>query len=158
MSNIIKIYTDGSCHTQLRIGAWAALLLLDSEKIILSGVQEDTTHNHMELLAVIKSIEYLNEHFISFDQLEVYTDSQYVAGINDRREKLKGNNFITKSGNTIQNDDLIKKLILQIETNTITFVKVKAHQKAITIHNYNREVDKIVRAVLRESVSKSTTV
>jgi ribonuclease HI len=40
----IIIYTDGSCHTQQQIGAWSAIILVDDEKIILSGIETNTTH------------------------------------------------------------------------------------------------------------------
>jgi len=56
-----EIYTDGSCHTQLCIGAWASIILVDDKKIVLSGKEFNTTHNRMEILAVIKSIKYLTK-------------------------------------------------------------------------------------------------
>ena len=34
----IEIYTDGSCHTQICIGAWASIILIGDKKINLSGV------------------------------------------------------------------------------------------------------------------------
>ena len=34
----IQIFTDGSCHTQQRIGGWAAIIFLEDEKIELKGV------------------------------------------------------------------------------------------------------------------------
>ena len=58
--NEITIYTDGSCHAQKRIGAWAAIVIINIEKIVLKGVEINTTHNRMELMAVIKAIEYVN--------------------------------------------------------------------------------------------------
>mgnify|MGYP000595242266 CR=1 FL=1 len=33
----IQIFTDGSCHTQQRIGGWAAIIFLEDEKIELKG-------------------------------------------------------------------------------------------------------------------------
>ena len=47
--NSAEIYTDGSCHTQQCIGAWAAIILIDQQKIVLSGRENDTTHNRMEI-------------------------------------------------------------------------------------------------------------
>jgi ribonuclease HI len=62
-SLMAEIYTDGSCHTQLCIGAWAAIILIDEEKITLSGKDLDTTHNRMEILAVTEALEYLRLNF-----------------------------------------------------------------------------------------------
>ena len=57
--DLVEIYTDGSCHTQFLIGAWAAIIFISGEKIILSGIENYTTHNRMELMAVIKALEFI---------------------------------------------------------------------------------------------------
>ena len=56
---VIEIYTDGSCHSQQLIGAWAALVFINGEKTILKGTEKETTHNRMELLAVINAIKHV---------------------------------------------------------------------------------------------------
>ncbi len=110
----------------------------------------------MELLAAINAIEFASENNKGASLL-VYTDSQYVFRIPERKEKLKNNLFVTKKGNQIQNSDLVQKLIGQIETQNVTFVKIKAHQQReaakedIHVH-YNSEVDKLVRQIVREAV------
>jgi len=108
----------------------------------------------MELEAVIKAIEFTdNKH--NDTSLVVYTDSQYVHRIPERKEKLKHKNFLTNKGTPIQNVDLVKVLILLIESHSIEFIKVKAHQKPDGSLNYNAEVDKIAREMVRENVKKS---
>lgn len=158
----IEIYTDGSCHTTLCNGAWATLIFVNNEKILLKGEARETTHNRMELLAVINAIEFVDKKWTDV-ALIIYTDSQYVYRIMDRKEKLKANQFITHKGTSIQNCDLLKTLINQIENHTIEFVKVKAHQKiekyfsntSSNLHAvYNREVDMIVRQLVRERVKR----
>ena len=37
MNFLAEIYTDGSCHTQKCVGAWAAFILVQEQKIVLSG-------------------------------------------------------------------------------------------------------------------------
>lgn len=148
----IKIYTDGSCHTQLLIGAWAAIVFIDDEKVILKGTVTDTTHNRMELLGIINSVDYVNAKGCGGQLMEVYSDSQYAVNLLTRKERLKKNDFITKKGTPIQNVDLVKKLIELIETFNIKFVKVKAHQK--DGDEINREVDLIVRQLVRKAVIK----
>ena len=64
---LAEIYTDGSCHTQHKIGTWVAIILMDTEKKILSGTVKDTTHNRMELMAVVKAIEYIKIHLANTD-------------------------------------------------------------------------------------------
>ncbi len=151
-SRIIDIYTDGSCHTQHRIGAWASLLFTGQEKIVLTGNEADTTHNRMELTAVIKAIEYISKNFKGVAILNIFSDSQYVVGLTGRKEKLSAHQFITKKGNDIQNADLVKALLSLTECFEIEFIKVKAHQKKDETVNYNIEVDKLSRKLVREAV------
>ncbi|MCF6184409.1 MAG: ribonuclease HI [Bacteroidales bacterium] len=152
--NNITIYTDGSCHTQHKIGAWAAILLIGDEEIVLSGQKTETTHNRMELLSVIKAFEYIENHKFTGHKIIIKSDSQYVVGIQERKEKLKAADFITKKGNPIQNIDLVEQLIRYTETMNVQFIKVKAHLKKTDIRNYNREVDKLSRQIVRNYVRK----
>jgi len=153
-NSIIEIYTDGSCHTQQKNGGWAAIIFRNTEKIVLTGSERETTHNRMELLAVIKSIEYAIKEFNDFEKMIIYTDSQYVERIPLRTEKFISNNFKTKKGTLIQNIDLVQKLINLLDSTLVEFIKVKAHQKATNIPNYNREVDKLSRKLVREQLEK----
>ena len=148
----IKIYTDGSCHTQQKIGGWAAVILFGDKKIEIKGYELETTHNAMELLAVLKGVDFLGEKNIDFSKIEIISDSQYVVGILNRKEKLKQANFLTKKNNPIRNVKLVQQLIEKIETLPIVFTKVKAHQKKTQQINYNRVVDKLARSVVRELI------
>jgi len=148
----IEIYTDGSCHTQLLIGAWAAVVFIDEKKIVLKGTEKETTHNRMELLAVINAIEHIDSIGFNKEILNIFSDSQYVINLNSRKEKLQAKSFITNKGTPIQNLDLIQTLLKQIATHSINFVKVKAHQKPDGFENFNREVDMIVRKLVRENI------
>lgn len=148
----IVIYTDGSCNPQLKIGGWAAIIMYNNEKIIIQGKEFETTHNRMELLAVINSIKYVLTNFPNYNLLKIYTDSQYVVKLNERKEKLIHKNFITKKGNILNNSDLLSELIKFMELSNIEFIKVKAHQKPTHSENFNIEVDKIVRKIVRDNV------
>jgi len=154
---LIDIYTDGSCHTIHGIGAWAAIILAGHKKTQIKGEAQNTTHNRMELLAVIKAISFAVENYKDA-ALVIYTDSQYVFRIPERKEKLKQHHFQTKKGNLIQNSDLVQTLIDQIESYNIEFKKIKAHQKQLTanpdIHaSCNSLVDKLVRRMVRDAVN-----
>ena len=150
----IQIYTDGSCHTQQKIGGWAAIIFWENEKIELKGFIENTTHSAMEILAVLKALDSLvdKKNAITFTKIEIISDSQYVVRILNRKEKLKANNFLTKKNNPIRNVELVKKLIEKIETLPLFFTKIKAHQKATSEINYNRVVDKLAREQVRNQI------
>jgi hypothetical protein len=85
------IYTDGSCNTQLLVGAWVAIVLSGNVRKLLSGLEWNTTHNRMELTAVIKAIEYVRDHYDGLSSITICSDSQYVIGLQARKEK----NYIT---------------------------------------------------------------
>jgi ribonuclease HI len=150
----VQIYTDGSCHTQLRVGGWAAIILVGEEKKILTGKETDTTHNRMEILAVIRAIEFIRDHYKEVDAIKVFSDSQYVVGLTTRKEKLVGQGFNTRSGKEIQNIDLVKELLSLTETLPMEWMKVKAHQKKNELINYNLEVDRLSRKIVRENLER----
>jgi len=152
-SQLIEIYTDGSCNPKYRVGAWAALIFTNNHKHVLHGLEKETTHNRMEMLAVVNSIEYVMKEFPENKSIKIYTDSQYVVGIPTRAKKLISKRFTANSGNSIQNIDLVEKLIQLIESSNILLIKVKAHQKVSETVNYNREVDKLSRKIVRKELS-----
>ena len=152
--DMVEIYTDGSCHTQHLIGAWVAIIFIAGEKIILSGEELNTTHNRMELTAVIKSLQYLQQLNKKIILITIVTDSQYVTGLQEREQKFTAQKFETKKGNTISNLLLVKELLVLINCMPVNFVKIKAHQKKTAEVNYNIEADKLSRNIVRRAVKE----
>ncbi|PQJ09303.1 hypothetical protein CJD36_018820 [Flavipsychrobacter stenotrophus] len=148
----IVVYTDGSCHTQLLVGAWAAIIFKGSDRIVLSGVAHHTTHNRMELQSVIEALKYSADKYSGLT-VHIYTDSQYVVGLEGRREKLTKVAYKTNAGNEIQNVDLVKQLWSLQDQLSVKFTKVEAHLKKTELVNHNIEVDTIVRALLRSAIA-----
>ncbi len=158
MHSIIEIFTDGSCHTQQCVGAWASIILVNEQKVILSGSELETTHNRMEILAVIKSIHYVQENHKEIKTIHIVSDSQYVIGLVDREKKFIASNFKTKSGNDIRNSDLVIELLKLLKEFKVRFVKIKAHQKLSEATKYNIEVDKLSRAIVRTLVNNDVNL
>ncbi len=153
INHSIEIYTDGSCHTQLCVGAWASIILANEDVINLSGVVENTTHNRMEILAVIKALEFVLEKINHSNlKITVVSDSQYVVGLLHRRPKFILSDYKTKAGNDIRNKDLVLSLFNFTDNLNIDFVKIKAHQKPTGVINYNNEVDKLCRSLVRKNL------
>jgi ribonuclease HI len=149
----IIIYTDGSCDTAHKIGAWAALIFEGENKISLEGVIEDTTHQRMELVAVTEALKYSEKNY-SNQSVILYTDSQYVAELLSRKERLESSQFITKNKKELSNTDLIKNIYDQCTRMDVKFEKVKAHAAADKEANFNIEVDKRSRKLVRTEVRK----
>ena len=76
MNTPIQVYTDGSCHTQLEIGAWVAIIIIDHDKLLLSGLADNTTHHRMELMAVLKAMEWIVTNRNTRIDINVITESQ----------------------------------------------------------------------------------
>ena len=94
----ITLFCDGSSLGNPGAGGWGAILRFGDKEKELSGGEEYTTNNRMELLAVIEGLKALKEPcFVS-----VVSDSSYVVkGIN---EWLKG--WIKKEFKGVKNPDL----------------------------------------------------
>lgn len=153
--NNITIYTDGSCHTQHLVGSWVAIVLAGDEKIILQGKARNTTHHEMELLAVIKAIEYVYDQYAPQTALHIFSDSQYVTDLPRRKEKLQSAGFLVKKGTPVQHAELVKKLLLLLEQFPVLLTKIPSHQKNVAGHiNYNTEVDVLSRQLVREEIKK----
>ncbi len=150
----IKIFTDGSCHTQQCVGAWAAIVFINDTKTVLSNVEQNTTHNRMEIVAVIKAVEFIVEQHQAL-KIEVVSDSQYVVGLLNRKQKFESQNYLTKKGNDIRNVDLVKQLLSYTDKLQITFTKIKAHQQKTNQTQYNIEADLMCRRLVRLAVLKN---
>jgi ribonuclease HI len=151
----INIFTDGSCHTQKLIGAWVALIHVNGEKKILQGIEQHTTHHRMELIAVLKSMEFIKE-LHSAASVNIITDSQYVTGLISREHGLTAKNFMTKGGKKIANEDLLIRFYELLNLLDISFIKVKAHQQNADVPYGNREADILSRNLVRQAVQELT--
>lgn len=149
---LVTVYTDGSCNPVAGIGGWAAMLFVEDEKILLSGSQSGTTHQCMELTAAIKAIEHLQKLELQQADITIFTDSQYLVNLPQRRNKLIFSGMTTKSKPPIRNAALIRQIFEHLDAISIRFIKVKAHEKSGENANYNREVDKISRKIVRDFV------
>lgn len=152
MIPLAEIYTDGSCHTKVQIGAWVAIVLVGTEKHLLSGIVTDTTNNAMELTAVIKAVEFVKAQYPGINHIKIISDSQYVVGLIGRRENLVRLDYCSQKGKPLPNAALVKQLLQQAVAFDIGFVKIKAHQKVNQHTQYNIEADILARKLVRDAV------
>lgn len=147
----ITVFTDGSCHNQLKTGGWASIILVDKQKIILEGSEPGTTHQRMELIAVLESLLYIERSNQLDHPIIVYSDSQYVVDLTQRRERLTSSGFRTKKQNPIRNADLVQRLMNFMSLPQITFLKLKSHLKSSDAETLlNGEVDRRSRQMMRK--------
>ena len=70
----VTLYTDGACSGNPGPGGWGAILEYQGHEMELSGGEDTTTNNRMELTAVIEGLKALKEPCV----VELYSDSKYV--------------------------------------------------------------------------------
>ena len=70
----VTLYTDGACSGNPGPGGWGAILEYNGHRKELSGGEPDTTNNRMELTAVSRGLQALNQSCT----VELYSDSKYV--------------------------------------------------------------------------------
>ena len=135
---MIKIYTDGSCLNNPGDGGWAAIINTNGEVRKISGSVKDTTNNKMELMAPIKALQELKGN----EQIEIYTDSQYVRlGITDWVHKWIKNNWQTSKKEPVKNKELWIQLHELNNSSDVKWIWVKAHAGNVL----NEEVDLLAK-------------
>ena len=135
---MIKIYTDGSCVNNPGNGGWAAIINQNGEVKEISGSVKDTTNNKMELMAPIMALKQIKQN----DQIEIYTDSQYVRlGITEWVHKWIKNNWQTSKKEPVKNKDLWIQLYELTNQFEIKWIWVKAHAG----NALNEEVDLLAK-------------
>ena len=135
----VIIYTDGACTGNPGAGGYCAILSFKGIEKIVSGGENLTTNNRMELLAVIKGLEALKEPCI----VKLYSDSQYVvdAFIKDWITTWKNSGWKTAGKKEVKNRDLWERLLELLSIHTVEFIKVKGHSD----NENNNRCDKIAR-------------
>ena len=135
---MIKIYTDGSCLNNPGVGGWAAIININGEIKKISGSVKDTTNNKMELMAPIKALQEIKGN----EQIEIYTDSQYVRlGITDWVHKWIKNNWQTSKKESVKNKELWVQLYELNNLCDVKWIWVKAHAGNVL----NEEVDSLAK-------------
>ena len=75
----VEIYTDGACSGNPGRGGWGAIICDEFTRKEISGGEDNTTNNRMEMLAAIRALQKINEEKICEDgEVLIFTDSQYL--------------------------------------------------------------------------------
>lgn len=134
----VTIYSDGGADPNPGRGGWAAILRQGDREKILTGHEEQTTNNRMELTAAIRALQALRQP----SQVEFYTDSQYLRlGITEWIEGWAANDWQRKGGKAIANVDLWQTLWSLAQDHEIEWHWVRGHSG----HAFNERVDELAR-------------
>lgn len=135
----VKIYTDGSCLTNPGRGGYATLLIYDEQTIEMSGGEDNTTNNRMEVMAAIVGLEALKEPH----EVELYSDSAYLVNCFKQRwfQRWYSHGWKTADGKPVKNKDLWMRLFDSMAGHKIKFLKVKGHSD----NELNNKCDELAR-------------
>ena len=135
----IEVFTDGACSGNPGAGGWGVILRYGEIEKELSGGEENTTNNRMELTAVIEALKALKKEC----DITIYTDSRYVMdGVQEWMPNWKLNGWkTTHKKSPVKNVELWQILDSLLSKHKIKWVWVKGHNG----HPENERVDKLAR-------------
>lgn len=133
----VEIYTDGACRGNPGNGGWGAILVYRETERELSGGEETTTNNRMELTAVIEALSALKEPC----DVTLTSDSKYVidALTEGWAVSWRARGWKKADKSPALNPDLWEKLLTLTETHRMHYVWVKGHDG----HPYNERCDRL---------------
>ena len=139
MATRVEIFTDGACSGNPGAGGWGAILRYKDVEKELSGGEDQTTNNRMELMAVIEALSALKRPC----NISLYTDSKYVmSGITEWMPNWKQNGWRTANKKqAVKNVDLWQRLDELTQQHEIRWIWVKGHNG----HAENERCDALAR-------------
>jgi len=138
---IVEIFTDGACRGNPGPGGWGAVLRYGRHEKHLSGAEEQTTNNRMELTAVIKSLAHLKKGCA----VRIVTDSQYVhLGITKWFVNWQRNGWKNSQKEPVKNQDLWQELALETRRHRVEWRWIKGHSG----HAENELADELARMAI----------
>lgn len=134
----INLYSDGSSLGNPGPGGWGTILEYNGNEKELSGPQENTTNNQMELKGVIEGLKALNSPCI----VNIVSDSTYVVkGINEWLDSWVKNNWRTAGKKPVKNLELWQEYLEVSKKHKINAKWVKGHAG----HEHNERCDILAR-------------
>jgi len=139
----VVMYTDGACSGNPGPGGWGAILIEAGRERELSGGENPTTNQRMELTAPIEGLRALEGP----RQVAIYSDSAYVINcFRDRwYERWRKNGWLSSKKKPVENRDLWEVLIALVEQHDVTWHKVAGHSG----DPLNDRADALARAAIR---------
>ena len=137
------IYTDGACSGNPGPGGWGAVILNEEKKDTnISGKEQSTTNNRMELMAPIMALRKVKKA----STIIIYTDSIYLKnGITTWIKNWEKNGWKNANKKPVKNKDLWVTLNELSKEHVINWKWVKAHAG----NKYNEIADKLATEAIR---------
>ena len=141
----VTFITDGACSGNPGPGGWCVIIKKDDKVNEFFGGDLETTNNKMELTAVIKGFENLNDA----SEVLVKTDSTYVInGITKWLPNWKAKGWINSAKKPVANKDLWEQLESLISNHKVDWLWVKGHSG----DDENERADELARKGLIDNL------
>jgi ribonuclease HI len=141
--NVVDLFTDGACSGNPGPGGWGAILRWRGQERELSGAEEATTNNRMELFAAIAGLEALKRPA----RVRIHTDSNYLKdGITKWIHAWKAKGWKTSDKKPVKNVDLWQRLERASERHDVSWHWVRGHSG----HAENERADELARLAIKQ--------
>ena len=135
----VEIFTDGACKGNPGPGGWGAILRSGGKERELSGGEQLTTNNRMELMAAIEALKALKKPC----HVQLWTDSNYVRdGITKWIHGWRRNGWKTADRKPVKNAELWQALTEACAPHRVDWHWVKGHAG----HPENERADQLACA------------
>jgi ribonuclease HI len=149
----LMLFIDGSVNTRSNVGYGAYLsvsecgLSLDSLRALVKVRRfEHTSSTKLELQTLLWALKDIQA---SGSKVIVHTDSQYIKGLQGRRERFEQNNYHSGKNRRLNNYELYQEFYRMTDQFNCTFVKVRGHK----VSNQKDDIDRLFTLVDRASRS-----
>lgn len=142
---LVEIATDGACKGNPGPGGWGAVIRSGSREKEISGGENPTTNNRMELTAAIRALQALKVPC----RVQLSTDSRYVMdGLTKWIHGWRRNGWKTADRKPVKNADLWQELLTACAPHRIEWLWVKGHAG----HPDNERADRLASdAAMRQN-------
>jgi len=139
----VQIYADGACSCNPGVGGYGAIVRWGKKEMELSGCEEMTTNNRMEMLAVIAALEALKKPCT----VRVITDSNYIVkGMKNWMAQWIKNNWKNSEKKDVLNKDLWIRLINASNIHKMEWEWIRGHNG----HIENERCDLLARNAIKK--------
>ena len=144
----IVVYTDGGCSGNPGPGGWGIVVIADGVAKQLSGGEQFTTNNRMELMAAINALSVIkNTPSFNGRHVTVNIDSQYVKnGITTWIHSWKAKGWKTTDKKPVKNQELWETLDALNSSLNVTWHWVKGHAGI----EYNEICDSLCQSEIKK--------
>ncbi|QQG34999.1 MAG: ribonuclease HI [Deltaproteobacteria bacterium] len=123
----VKLFVDGACLNNPGPGGWAAMIVTSYSSTIFSGGEVESTNNKMELVSIIRGIEFIRANFMIKSEIKIFSDSSYVVHGASRWLAIWKKAQWKRSGKLIPNFYYWKEIAELIREIDIRWVWIRGH-------------------------------